>query len=479
MSSNGIDQKQRYTLAGASADLVGKLMSQRDSIRNLGARFVQMEFADINGYVRGKISGLDKSLEASGTGVSTLIEAVIGGDNIVMTPFSNFENSFPKMVAVPDPDTVVHWSWQPDMGAVICDVYMEDGTPCPYDPRQILKAVLKKYDELGVVAKTTLEYEFYVFHDDPRLLSEQRFSELVPFGRTWDFYSVARSPHFGNLAREFLGRMEDIKIDIEAFHTEYGFGMYEYAHGLAEPLAAADAAVRGKLYLKQLCTERGLLASYMSQLGLNPSNSSSGAHHNVSIWRDGKNLLWNGTDGLTDTARHFAAGILESLADLHLIFRPWVNSYRRMDRTQWNPENASWGLDNHTVAMRVIHGGVPAKHSRFEHRVAGADVNPYLTLAAILLAGLRGIERRLEPPPYVEGDAGLDANAAALPRSLEASIQRFKASPIARELFGDGFVDHLSAVKQEEWEAFKAAGLDHKWDEGVTDWERDRYLTWV
>ena len=350
------------------------------------------------------------------------------------------------------------------------------------DPRHILKKVLAHYEALGITPKATLEYEFYIFQDDAALLDQKRFSELVPFGRTWDFYSVSRSPHFGDLARAFLGRMEDVGIDIDAFHTEYGHGMYEYAHGVADPLTAADAAVRGKLYFKQLCIEHGLFATYMAHPGIRPDNSSSGAHHNVSIWRDGTNLMWDGNGGLTQIARHFAAGVLKSLPDLHLIFRPWVNSYRRMNRLSWSPENASWGLDNHSAAVRVVHGAVPSKHSRLEHRVAGADVNPYLTLAAILLAGLAGIEQQLEPPPYSVGDAGVDLEAPALSASLEASIIRFRDSALAQELFGEQFVEHFALVKQSEWDAFaewSASSPSYAWEQGVSEWEWERYLCWV
>jgi glutamine synthetase len=455
-----------------------------DELRAAGVKFVQTEFADINGYIRGKICNLEKGIAASGGGVSSLMEAVISGDAIVMTPFSNAENSFPKMVAVPDPATAMQWSWDPTMASVRCDLFMEDGTPTPVDPRNILKTVVARYDALGLKTKAALEYEFYLFEQDDALQRADKYHDLKPFGRSWDFYSVSRQPHFGGFAKDFLTRTDSVGIEVEMFHTEYGFGMYEYAHGPTDALKAADDAARGRLYLKQLAGEHGLVASFMPSIGAGNGSSNSGAHHNISLWRDGVNLMWDpATKGISETGRRFAAGILATMPDLHLLFRPWINSYRRMDRNAWNPENASWGLDSHTAAVRVVHGGVPPKHSRLEHRVSGADVNPYLGMAAILLGGLHGIENGLEPPPYVEGDAVTNNGGPMLPNSLEASILLFEQSPIARTLFGDQFVDHFATVKRAELDAFNEWKASDEGaatpDDAVGAWELAHYFEWA
>jgi glutamine synthetase len=160
--------------------------------------------------------------------------------------------------------------------------------------------------------------------------------------------------------------------------------------------------------------------------------------------------------GLTTIARQFAAGVLDALPDLHLIFRPWVNSYRRMDRWHFSPENASWGLDHHTAALRVIHGAVPPRYSRIEVRVPGADVNPHLTLAALLLSGLRGIRREMEPPPYVQGDPVDNKGGEMFPRTYRESIDRFEKSLLAREILGDEFVSLFALTRKSELEAFEA-----------------------
>src|SRR5262245_9513323 len=179
---------------GREADAAAKKLSEE------GVRFVQMEMPDLNGTLRGKIAGLRKGLSPGGTGMSTLTVSFRSNDEVSLTSFSNYENAFPKMVAVPDVSTVVRWPWRPDMGAVLCDFYMEDGTPCPMDARLILKRVVDEYRKLDLEPRAAVEYEFYIYHDDDALLRENRYRELKTFGRGWDCYSISRFPSFESLA---------------------------------------------------------------------------------------------------------------------------------------------------------------------------------------------------------------------------------------------------------------------------------------
>ncbi len=328
-----------------------------------------------------------------------------------------------------------------------------------------------------------LEYEFYIYQADDELLRENRYRELETFGRGWDCYSISRFPSFEPLAREFLSRMEAVGVHVEAFHTELGHGMFEFAIEHESPLKAADDAVRAKLYLKQLCAEEGLLATFMPAIHIGTGDSCCGAHHHLSLWRDGKNISWDGeARTLSPVTRWFAAGMMETMPDFHLVFRPWVNSFRRLNSLLWNPENASWGLDSHTAAIRVIHGSVPEKHTRLEHRTPGSDVNPYLCLAVMLLGGLQGIRDHLEPGGYAIGDPLKYERFKMLTRSYPESIEAFRSSENARQMLGDAFVDHYASVKSDEWSDFT------KWaaesgvalpTEQVTDWEFRRYFVWV
>jgi len=448
-----------------------------------GCRFAQMEMPDNNGRLRGKVVPLPKALAAAGTAMSTLTLSVKSGDQICFTtPFSNWDNAFPKMVAVADLDTAVALPWKGDVAAVLCDFYMDEGVPCPMDPRHLLRAAEAELARLDYSALVALEYEVYIFEENDPLMREGRFRDLRSFGRGLDFYSLSKSPPFEDLAKAFMGRCEAVGVHVEAFHTELGHGMFEYTFTPQTPLKAADDAVRAKLYLKQLCAEQGLVACYMAAPVVSEVDSYCGCHHNFSLVRAGENAFWDaGTSDLSLVARHAAAGILQTMPAFNLLYRPWVNSFRRMDRQLWNPENASWGRDNHLVGIRVVHGAAPHKTARFEHRAPGPDVNPYLTVASLLHGSILGLKEGEEPLPYAKGDPMVDARWPLLPHSLPDAVETFRSSPAAAAAFGARFVEHLACIKQDEWKDFTAT-VEHgqKALEGVvTDWEFNRYFEHV
>jgi glutamine synthetase len=451
------------------------------SLADEGTRFVQTEMPDINGTLRGKITTLKKGLSPSGSGVSTALMLFRSAEEFTFGPISNVDNGFPKMVAVPDYSTVARLPWQGDMASVLCDLYMDDGSPCSMDGRQILQRVVAQFAALGLEPRAALEWEFYAFEADEAAMREGRFRELRPFGLGLECYSITRFPSFEGLAKEFMTRMAAVGTDVECFHTEYGKGMYEFTCEHEPAVKAADDGLRAKTYLRQLCYERGIVPTFMASLA--DGATHSGCHHNLSLWRDGHNACWDeGTAALSPLGRHFLAGMLATMPEFHVLFRPWVNSYRRLDRWSWNPEDASWGIDRHDVAVRVVHGALPEKYTRFEHRVPGPDVNPYLALAAMLWGGLRGIQEHLDPPEPAAGDPLEAGRYAMLPRSLPESVEAFRNSANARELFGDAFVDHYVALKTDEHDAFSAWAKDHdteQADSAVTDWEYEHYFTWV
>src|SRR6266581_3670075 len=230
-----------------------QLITER--LRELGVRVIQMEMPDINGTVRGKIAGLRKGLGPTGTGVSTLIMSFRGGDEITLSPWSSFDNGFPKFSAVPDLDTVIQLPWRPETAAVLCDFVMDDGSPCVMDGRDILRRAVADLAELGYTAKAAFEWEFYVFQADDDLLRAGRYADLRSLGRHLHCYTLTNLPSFIPLATAFLTRMESVGIPVEAFHSEYGRGQYEFTCAPADPLTAADWAVRSKTYLRELAAE--------------------------------------------------------------------------------------------------------------------------------------------------------------------------------------------------------------------------------
>ena len=442
-----------------------------------------MEMPDINGAVRGKIAGMSKGLGPTGTGVSTLIMSFRGGDEITLSPWSSFENGFPKFSAVPDLDTVVQLPWRPETAAVLCDYVMDDGSPCVMDSRDILRRAVADLAELGYTAKAALEWEFYVFETDDELLRAGRHRELKALGRNLHCYTLTNFPSFVPMATEFLTRMEAVGIPVEAFHSEYGKGQYEYTCAPADPItgrglgqpdqdlpAPAGGRARARHHVDAVPVHR----HHRREERL-PHQRVAGAG------RPGTRSGIADRQGLSEVGHQAAAGILGTMSDFHLFFRPWVNSFRRMDRLTWSPEDASWGPDNHAAAIRLVHGSDPAKYTRFEHRAPGPDINPYLALAGIIYGAAQGIREGWQPPEQTVRDPIEVGGYQMLPRTLEDSVTTLRSSAVAKDLLGPAFIEHFTTMKLDEAQAYQGWLAEHPdvSPDRVTDWELANYFEWA
>jgi glutamine synthetase len=280
-----------------------------------------------------------------------------------------------------------------------------------------------------------------------------------------------------------MTRCNAIGIKVDTFHTEGGHGMFEYTFEPQSAVKAADDSVRAKLIMKQLCSERGLAATYMVAKFAGTADTYCGCHHNFSLARGDKNAFWDETSrDLSKAARHAAAGILKTMPDFNIIYRPWPNSFRRMDRHFFNPENATWAKDNHLAGIRVVTGSVPESLTRFEHRAPGADVNPYISVASILLGCIQGLREAEEPPPYATGDVMLDKSWPLLPHTMPEAIDAFQKSAAAIAGFGKEFVEHFAFVKNDEWKDFSegvASPQETLKKAPITPWEFQRYFNFA
>lgn len=313
---------------------------------------------------------------------------------------------------------------------------MLDGCPCPVDPRHVLAQADARLRKLGYTAKVALEYEFGIFHADHALMQKGRYRELQPWGHSLVNYDLVRSGDYQDLVSEFMRRMESLGIGVASFVTEYGYGMYEFALTPKPAVEAADDAMRAKLHLRELCAERGLVATFMTRFQPPGKESACGAHHHISLWHGDVPVLAAGVNALSPVGQQFLAGLLHRMRETHVMFRPTINSYRRFDRGAWSPQDVSWGYENRTAAIRTITTpSASASACRFEHRVPGADVNPYLTLAAMLAAGAEGIEKALIPPAAQPG-AAIGPGAVPLQSTRAAAVEDFAASDFCAEAFG-------------------------------------------
>ena len=449
-------------MSGAGAD---GLAAVRERMRADGVRFVQVEVPELDGGLRGKLLALDKGLSGE-VGWSNILYGLTTADDVYLSPFSSYENGFADIYGRPDPDTVRRLPWRRDTAAAILDMHDADGTMTPECPRTALRRAAEKAAAMGFEPRFAVEYECFLYHADEDAGAPSP-AALTPVSRGRNAYSLVRLPALRAVFETLMQRMEDAGAPLVSAHTELGHGAIEFALAHAPALAAADGAMRAKTYLKELCAERGMIATFMAKLAA--AQPGSGAHVHQSLWRDGENAFWDGT-GVSETARQYAAGQLEHLPALAALCMPTVNAYRRRGWEHWVPENASWGEDNRSAALRLITrpqpGGV-----RFENRLPGADSNAYLTIAGMLAAGLDGIERGLAPPPLSTGNAALDERYTRLPASLEEAVEVFQASAFLRGIFGDRFVDHYALSRRAELDLWQGWLRSH-----VSAWEYERYF---
>ena len=441
-----------------------------------GVRYVDAEFPITTGVLRSKLIRLEKAVSPKPAGFNAALLALTHGDGepigdvVFEAAIAGVHNGYPDILSIVDPATLVRTPWRPETAAVMLNTFMPDGSPCPLDVRARLADMEMRAASMGYVTKFAYEFEAFIFHGDDELIRQGRYSELVPYGPVPGVYDALRHPGFEALGREFLHRMHSIGAEVVAFHTEYGRGMVEFAMAPAPALAAADNAARARLYLAELCEERGLVVTFMPRFTARGVESSIGMHVHQSLTAEGDYAFAASEDGgLSDVARHYVAGLLHTLPETHVIFRPTINAYRRMSREEWAPEDASWGIESRMSAVRAV--TFPSAGAvRLEHRVAGADANPYLVAIAALGGGLYGIEHRLDPGEPGTG-SGQDPRFAPLPRTLEASLELFDESEFARDIFGRELVEHWSASRRAELAAF-----DTWLSQNITEFEFRRYF---
>jgi glutamine synthetase len=335
-------------------------------------------------------------------------------------------------------------------------------------PRATLRRVLKRAAGLGYGASAAAEYEFFVFSETPASVREKHYRNLTNLTPGYFGYSVLRSSVHAELYQELLKLGADMRMPIEGLHTETGPGVIEAALHHCEALEAADRAALFKTFVKVLAQRRGLMATFMAKWSQQLPGQSG--HLHVSLTRQDGSSAFHDTAAphtMSQEMRWFVGGQQALMPELLAMVASTVNSYTRLVPGFWAPTSATWGVENRTCALRVIQGGPGSQ--RVEYRIAAADINPYLALAAAIGSGLWGIERRIEPDEPIVGNAydrKLPAKRA-LPRTLTEAAERLSQSKAARELFGAPFVGHFAASR--EWE-------EREFRRSVTDWELARYF---
>ncbi|GAA2124900.1 glutamine synthetase family protein [Nocardioides bigeumensis] len=421
---------------------------------------VFLELPDYDLGLRVKSTRADKLGPGGRASMCTILFGLSVVDEVVDTPLSNAANGYPDATAVPDESTRRELFWRPRSEAVIADLVDGAGEPIQESPRSLCQRLVGEYAALDLVPTFGFEYEFYLHHAEP---GEQPHR---PVGRTIGAYSHARLAAVDSLAEEFMGRMESVGAPIEAFHSELGPGFLEFAMSPAPALAAADGAARARAYMRELCEERGLHATFMAKV--HAGHSGSGGHVHSSLARAGANVFGAEDGRLSPTGSAYLGGLLSTMGDFSVLFNPFINSYKRISPDMFVAARASWGFDNRNAACRVI-TNMGSSSARVEHRRPGADASPYLVAAGILAGGLHGLRNGADPGPGLQ--PGAEVGGDPLPADLHAAVDRFEASDLTSDLLGDRFVASFAATRRGELDAY-----DAWWRNTVTDWERDRYL---
>jgi glutamine synthetase len=382
--------------------------------------------------------------------------------------FANWQTGYGDVALKPDLATLRVATWLEGSAIVLCDVQeAADGTPVDIAPRTMLTRQLQRLADAGYRAEAASELEYYVFEDSYRAASDLGYRDLTPMGWYLEDYHLLQGSREERFTREARRHLRASGIPVESSKGEWGLGQHEInvVHAGAQEMADRHAVF--KQAMKEIAERVGVSVTFMAKPHAGQAGSS--CHLHLSLWAGDENAF-AGHDGslgpvrVSPLFRHFLAGWIAHLEETLPFYAPTVNAYKRFEDASWAPTRIAWSHDNRTAAFRVVGSG---KSLRIENRIPGADVNPYLAFAAAIASGLDGIQRQLEPPPIFEGDAYAADGVARLPRSLGAATDRFEASPLVREAFGDAVVEHYVHFFRTEQAAFDAA---------VTDWERQRYF---
>ncbi|TQF06630.1 glutamine synthetase [Kitasatospora acidiphila] len=425
---------------------------------------VVLAATDMQGRLQGKRLAADYFLSDvlphAAEGCSYLLAVDVEMNTVDGYEVSSWENGYGDLVMVPDVGTLRLIPWHPGTAMVQCDLATQDGTPIAVSPRQILRRQLDRLAGYGWQAYAGTELEFITFQDSYEQAWDRGYRELTPANQYNVDYSILGTGRIEPLLRRVRNSMAGAGLTVESAKGECNLGQHEIAFKYAEALTTCDDHVVYKTGAKEIAAQEGVSLTFMAKYDEREGNS---CHIHLSL-RDATGdpvFAGDGPHGFSRTMEHFLAGQLACLAEFSLLLAPNINSYKRFVPGSFAPTAIAWGRDNRTCALRVVGHGPSL---RFENRVPGGDVNPYLAVAALIAAGLHGIEHQLELEREFTGNA-YTSNAPRVPATLREAVAAFAQSEPAAQAFGKDVVRHYTHAGRVELAAFDVA---------VTDWERRR-----
>ncbi|MEO6012631.1 MAG: glutamine synthetase family protein [Devosia sp.] len=445
-----------YSLAQLKADVASGVIDT-----------VLVAFPDMQGRLIGKRFQAEFFLEGA-------IDETHGcdyllADDIDMEPVpgyeaSSWEKGYGDFVMKPDLTTLMKTTWLEGTALILADlVDHHHHEPIPHAPRSILKAQLARLEKMGLTANFASELEFYLFDDDFRTIHDKGHRNLKTAGYYIEDYHIFQTTKEEGVMRALRKQLTASGIPVENSKGEWGPGQEEINVKYAEALVMADRHVVIKNATKEIAWLQDKAVTFMAKWDFGLAGSSS--HIHMSLAKGGKNAFIDSKDsrGMSPMMKQFMAGLLTYAGDITYFLAPYINSYKRFQVGTFAPTKAIWSSDNRTAGFRLC--GENTKGVRVECRIGGADLNPYLAYAALIAAGLKGIEDKLELEAPFTGDAYSGKKLREVHKTLRDATAALKQSKMLIAAFGQGVIDHY--VHTAEWEQFE-------YDRRVTDWELKR-----
>lgn len=377
---------------------------------------------------------------------------------------ANWAKGYGDFVMKPDLTTLMKAAWLEGTAIILADlVDHHHHEPIPHSPRAILKAQLKRLEKLGLTANFASELEFYLFDESFRSAWDKGYRNLTTAGYYIQDYHIFQTTKEEGVLRAMRRQLQASGIPVENSKGEWGPGQEELNVRYADALTMADRHVVMKNAMKEIAHSHGKAITFMAKWDFGLAGSSS--HIHMSLAKGGKNAFVDSKDklGMSDLMKHFMQGLLTYAGDITYFLAPFINSYKRFQAGTFAPTKAIWSSDNRTAGFRLC--GENTKGVRVECRIGGADLNPYLAYAALIAAGLKGVEDKLPLEPAFTGDAYVGEKLREVHKTLRDAVTAMQNSSMLREAFGEPVIGHY--VHTGNWEQFE-------YDRRVTDWELKR-----
>lgn len=374
---------------------------------------------------------------------------------------SSWEGGYGDYIMKPDLSTLRLIPWLEATALVLCDIQdHHTHADVPHSPRAILKRQLQRLEALGYSAMMATELEFFLFKDSLEKLRRGQYMNLQPISGYNEDYHILQTSKEEPVMQRLRNALYAAGIPVENSKGEAEAGQEELNIRYSDALACADHHTLAKQATKEIAWQQGRAASFLPKWHADRVGSAS--HIHLSLWKDGSNAFHDpaGTYGMSPLMHQFMAGMIHYAPEYTVFLAPYINSYKRFMKGTFAPTKTAWSVDNRTAGFRLCGDGTKAV--RVECRIPGSDINPYLAQAALLAAGIKGIEDNMTLADPAAGDLYNDETVAEVPSTLRAAIEKFRDSAMLKDAMGDGVISHYTRCAEWEQEAF---------DNAVTQWE--------